>query len=213
MTALSWQVCAIGTASSVGLITRVVASHDSSAATELLAISIPRCERAGSLLCFQMATERLGTLPRVGRQRLTAERCWNGAPSWRTRSRARVTFPNCFWPACSPDALADLMTSKIFEEFVATEIRGIMEDQVRSDLTNFIVSNYLFGDETKTPAEDDMLVDDGVIDSTGILELIEFLESHFGISVAEVETVPENLGSIARLVRFVVAKSVAVPAA
>lgn len=85
-----------------------------------------------------------------------------------------------------------------------------MDERVQSDLTNFIVSSYLFGDATRTPADDDLLVEDGIIDSTGILELIEFLESQFGIAVSEAETVPENLGSIARLVRFVAAKRAAV---
>ncbi|WP_197746691.1 acyl carrier protein [Mycolicibacterium confluentis] len=45
-----------------------------------------------------------------------------------------------------------------------------------------------------------------MIDSTGILELIEFLESHFGIEVSESETVPQNLDTIANLTQFVTAK-------
>lgn len=81
-----------------------------------------------------------------------------------------------------------------------------MEDQVRSDLTEFVVNNYLFGDTTRTPAEADSLVEGGVIDSTGILELIEFLEEKFGIEVTESETVPENLDTIARMTQFVLSK-------
>ena len=49
-------------------------------------------------------------------------------------------------------------------------------------------------------------MEEGIIDSTGILELIEFLESHFGIEVSEAETVPQNLGSIASLTEFVMSK-------
>ena len=82
-----------------------------------------------------------------------------------------------------------------------------METQIRSEITEFIVMNYLFGDVARAPRDDDALVEDGVIDSTGILELIEFLESHFGITVSEAETVPENLGSIARLTGFVMSKA------
>ncbi len=81
-----------------------------------------------------------------------------------------------------------------------------MEAQVRADLTNFIVTNYLFGDTSATPAPDESLVEGGVIDSTGILELIEFLESQFGIEVSEEETVPENLDTIDRMARFVLSK-------
>jgi len=78
--------------------------------------------------------------------------------------------------------------------------------QVRAELTEFIVTNYLFGDATITPRDGDSLIEEGIIDSTGILELIEFLESHFGIEVSEAETVPENLGSITNLTQFVVSK-------
>jgi acyl carrier protein len=81
-----------------------------------------------------------------------------------------------------------------------------MEAQIRSDLTEFIVTNYLFGDATRAPRDDDALVEEGIIDSTGILELIEFLESHFGITVSEAETVPQNLGSISSLTGFVSSK-------
>lgn len=85
-----------------------------------------------------------------------------------------------------------------------------MSEQVRAVLTDFIVTNYLFGDSTRTPQEDDSLVDDGIIDSTGILELIEFLESSFGIEVTDSETVPQNLGSISGLATFVERKQAAV---
>ena len=56
-----------------------------------------------------------------------------------------------------------------------------MDAQIRAELTEFIVTNYLFGDMARVPRDDDSLVEEGIIDSTGILELIEFLESHFGI--------------------------------
>jgi len=81
-----------------------------------------------------------------------------------------------------------------------------VDTQIRAELTEFIVTNYLFGDISKTPRDDDALVEEGVIDSTGILELIEFLESHFGIEVSEAETVPQNLGSISSLTQFIMSK-------
>jgi acyl carrier protein len=87
------------------------------------------------------------------------------------------------------------------------DLGGTLSDRrIRTDLTDFVVSNYLFGDATRTPRDEDGLVEQGIIDSTGVLELIEFLESHFGIEVSEAETVPANLGSIARLARFVEVK-------
>jgi acyl carrier protein len=81
-----------------------------------------------------------------------------------------------------------------------------MDARIRSELTGFIVDNYLFGDASRTPAVDESLVEGGVVDSTGILELIEFLESQFGIEVSETETIPENLDTIARMTRFVLGK-------
>lgn len=81
-----------------------------------------------------------------------------------------------------------------------------MDTQIQAELTEFIVMNYLFGDVARVPRDNDSLVDEGFIDSTGILELIEFIQSHFGIEVSDSETVPENLGSIANLTKFVTSK-------
>jgi acyl carrier protein len=81
-----------------------------------------------------------------------------------------------------------------------------VDAQIRADLTEFIVTNYLFGDVTQAPRDDTSLVEEGIVDSTGILELIEYLEYHFDIEVSEDETVPENLGSISSLTSFVMSK-------
>jgi acyl carrier protein len=83
-----------------------------------------------------------------------------------------------------------------------------MDVRIREELTEFIVTNYLFGDNTLVPGDDESLIESGVVDSTGILELIEFLESNFGIEVSESETIPENLDGISRLTKFVTGKKV-----
>lgn len=82
-----------------------------------------------------------------------------------------------------------------------------MEAQVRDQLREFISANFLFGDDGRLPGDDGSLIESGVVDSTGILEMIEFLEDRFGIEVAEDETVEENLGSVSALTRFVLAKA------
>lgn len=87
-----------------------------------------------------------------------------------------------------------------------------METRVRTELTDFVVENFLFGDADRVPAAEESLVDGGIVDSTGILELIEFLESQFGIEVADTETVPTNLDSIANLTAFVLRKCACVDA-
>jgi len=81
-----------------------------------------------------------------------------------------------------------------------------MDQAVRTALADFIIEDFLFGDATRLPGDGASLTDAGVMDSTGVLELIEFLESRFGIEVAESETVPENLDSVAALVRYVSGK-------
>jgi acyl carrier protein len=78
-----------------------------------------------------------------------------------------------------------------------------MENDIKAKVTEFIVANYLFGDAKRTPADDASLIESGIVDSTGILELIEFLETTFGIQVKDTETVPKNLDGIANLTRFV----------
>lgn len=84
---------------------------------------------------------------------------------------------------------------------------GDERERIRERLSAFIVSNFLFGDEAGAPADDQSLLVSGIVDSTGILELIEFLENEFSITVAESETTPANLDSVERLAAFVAKKS------
>ncbi len=76
----------------------------------------------------------------------------------------------------------------------------------RQRVEAFIVESLLFGDESRLPQPDDSLIESGTIDSTGVLELIEFLEEEFHIRVADSETVPDNLDSVDRIVAFVARK-------
>ena len=76
-----------------------------------------------------------------------------------------------------------------------------IKDQVRSFITtNFYVADpSALGDETS-------LLDQGIVDSTGVLEVISFLEATFGIRVADEEMLPDNLDSIGRIAAFVARK-------
>ena len=73
------------------------------------------------------------------------------------------------------------------------------------ELRKFIVDNFLFGDESErfAFADDDSFQERGIVDSTGILELIAHLEKRYGIVFADDELVPDNLDSVARVARFV----------
>ena len=74
-------------------------------------------------------------------------------------------------------------------------------NDVRSKIRGFIVENFLFGNEDGLK-DDASFLDEGIIDSTGILEMVSYLEEEFGISVEDEELVPENLGSINNVVAY-----------
>jgi acyl carrier protein len=80
---------------------------------------------------------------------------------------------------------------------------------VREDLekiiNEFIVSNFLFGDDTLVSPETSF-IEGGVIDSTGILELITFIEDTFHFKIEDHEIVPENLDSIRKVAAFIARK-------
>jgi acyl carrier protein len=79
--------------------------------------------------------------------------------------------------------------------------------EIRARIESFILDALLLGDDSRMPSGSDSLVESGVIDSTGVLELIEFVEQEFGITVADTETVPANLDGIDQLVAFVERKT------
>ncbi len=74
---------------------------------------------------------------------------------------------------------------------------------VRDEIRGYIVENFLFGDPAPLAGDDVSLLDSGVIDSVGVMELIAHLEQRHGVVVADHELVPENLDSVDNLVRFV----------
>jgi acyl carrier protein len=68
-------------------------------------------------------------------------------------------------------------------------------------IRTFVVSNYLFGEEGKLE-NDSSFMETGVIDSTGILELVRFLEATFSIKVVDEELIPDNLDSINKILAY-----------
>lgn len=84
-----------------------------------------------------------------------------------------------------------------------------MADDIRMEIRNFIVENFLFGDESQELPDDLSLIENDLVDSTGILELVSFVEEHFGVKVEDSDLVPANLDSIGRIVAFISRKRVA----
>ena len=72
------------------------------------------------------------------------------------------------------------------------------------DVRDFVVSNFLF--EAATLQDDTSFLDSGTVDSTGVLELVMFLEKTYRLKIATDEIKPDNLDSINRVVRFVTSK-------
>lgn len=77
---------------------------------------------------------------------------------------------------------------------------------VENEITKFIIENFLFGDSTAAPKADQQLVQSGLVDSTGILEIVSFLESTFEIQTADDELAAENFGTVQSIARFVLEK-------
>jgi len=77
---------------------------------------------------------------------------------------------------------------------------------MKSEIRQFIADQFLFGDDKKL-GDDDSLLEAGIIDSNGILELINYLEERYGIKVNDDELMPENLDTIASIAAFLAKKA------
>lgn len=73
--------------------------------------------------------------------------------------------------------------------------------EVRETIKAFIIENFLFGSDEGIK-NDTSFMEEGIIDSTGILELIDFIEEEYSISVEDDEMIPENLDSLNNVVAY-----------
>jgi acyl carrier protein len=70
----------------------------------------------------------------------------------------------------------------------------------------YVVENFLFGDDTKIGPKTDFL-ENGILDSTGVLELVGFLEEKFGIRVEDDELVPDNMNNLEKITLYISKKT------
>ncbi len=77
---------------------------------------------------------------------------------------------------------------------------------VESKIREWVLENYLFTEDPKALKNDDSFLDKGIIDSTGILEVIAYIEECFEVEVEDDEMVPENLDSVDNIVAYVARK-------
>lgn len=76
-------------------------------------------------------------------------------------------------------------------------------DTLEKDVRQFLAENFILESGADGLDAEQSLTEAGVLDSMGVLELIMFIEERFGITVPDEDTLPENLDSVSRIVRYV----------
>lgn len=75
--------------------------------------------------------------------------------------------------------------------------------QIEPPIREFIANNLLYSREGFTYADDASLLREGIIDSLGVVEIVTFLQTRFGVKVEQADVRPENFDSVAKLAAFV----------
>jgi acyl carrier protein len=78
--------------------------------------------------------------------------------------------------------------------------------QIEAPLREFIATNLIYSKDGFTYADDASLLKEGIIDSLGVVELVTFLQTRFGLKVEQSDVRPENFDSVAKLAAFVRSK-------
>lgn len=82
-------------------------------------------------------------------------------------------------------------------------------DSIKHRVRTYLLDNFLMGGAAEDIQDDTSFIDSHILDSTGFIELISFLEETFGFHVEDAEMVPENLDSLRRVEAFVQGKRAA----
>jgi acyl carrier protein len=88
----------------------------------------------------------------------------------------------------------------------AAGITGVEGMDVPESIKAYVVENFLFGDDSRIGPGTDFL-ENGILDSTGVLELVGFLEEKFGIRVEDDELVPDNMNSLEKISLYISKKT------
>ena len=78
-----------------------------------------------------------------------------------------------------------------------------MVASIETAIRQFIAQNFMYREGISSLTDRQSLLEQGLIDSTGVLELVFFLEKSFGIKVGEDEVMPENLDSVEQIANYV----------
>jgi acyl carrier protein len=74
--------------------------------------------------------------------------------------------------------------------------------EIKDEVRTFVRTNFYVPEAAKL-SDEASLLEQGIIDSTGVLELVTFIEEHFGVAIDDAEMVPQNLDSVANIAAFV----------
>lgn len=75
--------------------------------------------------------------------------------------------------------------------------------EIEAQIRTYIARNLLFSDDGFAYNDDDSFLQEGIIDSIGVLELVLFVEETFGVSVPDYEITPDNFDSVNKLANFI----------
>lgn len=75
--------------------------------------------------------------------------------------------------------------------------------QIEPQIRQYLAENFLFSDNGYKLEDESSFLEEGVVDSTGVLELVMFVEETFGISVQDEEIVPQNFDSVSQLAAYI----------
>ena len=78
-----------------------------------------------------------------------------------------------------------------------------MKEKLVNEIRSFIVENFLYGEADNGLQDKDSLTDMGIIDSTGVLELVSHIETTYDFRMDDDELIPENLDSIAKVAAYI----------
>jgi acyl carrier protein len=73
---------------------------------------------------------------------------------------------------------------------------------INNDVRNFVVDTFLFGEDDGLQ-DDSSFLAEGIVDSTGIMQLVSFLQERYRVSIEDEELIPDNLDSIKRVATFI----------
>jgi acyl carrier protein len=79
--------------------------------------------------------------------------------------------------------------------------------EIETEIRAFVLDRFLFGDTAVALSNDDSLLERGIIDSTGVLEIVMFIGERYRIEVQDDELIPDNLESIKKIADFIVRKA------